>query len=61
MPGPVFSWRMVPSVVQQAWEVYAQTSSGYAAAAAIGVERSTVTKWLAADGGVRPRQGRSSR
>ena len=54
----VFSWRMVPSVYQRMWEVYARTSSGYAAAAAVGVERSSVTKWIAADGGVRPRQGR---
>jgi len=51
---------MVPSVYQQMWEVYAQTSSGYAAAAAVGVERSSVTKWIAADGGVRPRQGRQA-
>jgi len=55
-----FSWRMVPSVYQRIWEVYAQTSSGYAAAAAVGVERSSVTKWIAADGGVRPRQGRGA-
>ena len=51
---------MVPGVVHQMWEVYAQTSSGQAAAAAIGVERSTATKWIAADGGVRPRQGRDA-
>ena len=60
MAGPVFSQRMVPCVVQKMWEVYAQTSSGYAAAAAVGLERSTVTKWIAADGGVRPRQGRGA-
>lgn len=51
---------MVPSVYQRMWEVYARTSSGYAAAAAVGLERSSVTKWIAADGGVRPRQGRSA-
>lgn len=60
MSGLVFSWRMVPSVYQLMWEVYAQTSSGSAAAAAIGMERSSVTKWIAADGGVRPRQGRTA-
>ncbi len=60
MSGPGFSWRMVPSVYQRMWEVYAQTSSGYAAAAAVGMERSSVTKWIAADGGVRPRQGRQA-
>jgi transposase, IS30 family len=49
---------MVPSVYQQAWEVYARTSSQAAAAAAVGIERSTLTKWVAADGGVRPGQGR---
>lgn len=58
MAGLVFSWRMVPSVVHTAWEVWAQTSSQRAAAAAVGVERTTLTKWFAAEGGVRPRQGR---
>src|SRR6476469_3344396 len=58
MAGPVFSWRMVPSVVQQMWEVYAQTSSGPAAAAAIGVDRKTAFSWIAERGGVRPRAGR---
>jgi len=58
MAGLSFSWRMVPSVVQQMWEVYAQTSSGPAAAAAIGFDRKTVFSWIADRGGVRPRQGR---
>jgi IS30 family transposase len=56
----MFSWRMVPSVVHTAWEVWAQTSSQRAAAAAVGLERSTLSKWFAADGGVRPRQGRGA-
>lgn len=60
MAGPVFSWRMVPSVYQRAWEVYAQTSSQVSGSAAVGIERSTLTKWISADGGVRPRQGRSA-
>lgn len=51
---------MVPSVVQTAWEVYARTSSAAAAAAAVGLERSTLTKWFATDGGIRPRQGRGA-
>ncbi len=55
-----FSWRMVPSVLQEAWDVYAQTQSQAVAAAVVGVERSTVSKWIALDGGVRPRQGRSA-
>ena len=58
MAGPVFSWRMVPVVVQQMWEVYAQTSSGPSAAAAIGMDRKTAFSWIADRGGVRPRQGR---
>jgi IS30 family transposase len=58
--GPAFSWRMVPSVYQQAWDVYARSSSQAVAAAAVGVERSTLSKWVAADGGVRPRQGRGA-
>ncbi|MET0839873.1 MAG: IS30 family transposase [Marmoricola sp.] len=45
-------------MVQQMWEVYAQTSSGPAAAAAIGVDRKTAFSWIAEQGGVRPRQGR---
>lgn len=60
MAGLVFSWRMVPSVVQMAWDVYARTSSQAAAAAAVGLERSTLTRWFAADGGIRPRQGRNA-
>lgn len=51
---------MVPSVLQQAWDVYARTQSQAVAAAAVGVERSTLSKWIAADGGVRPRQGRNA-
>ncbi len=51
---------MVPSVLQEAWDVYAQTQSQAVAAAVVGVERSTVSKWIALDGGVRPRQGRSA-
>ena len=60
MTGLVFSWRMVPSVVQMAWDVYARTSSQAAASVAVGLERSTLTRWFAADGGVRPRQGRKA-
>jgi transposase, IS30 family len=60
MAGLVFSWRMVPSVYQRAWEIYAQTTSQAVAALEVGVERSTLSKWVAADGGVRPRQGRTA-
>jgi IS30 family transposase len=51
---------MVPSVYQSAWDVYARSSSQTVAAAAVGLERSTLSKWVAADGGVRPRQGRKA-
>jgi transposase, IS30 family len=51
---------MVPGVYQRAWDVYAQTSSQAAAAVAVGVERSSLSKWIAVDGGVRPRQGRGA-
>jgi IS30 family transposase len=49
---------MVPSVYQSAWDVYVRSSSQAVAAAAVGFERSTLSKWVAADCGVRPRQGR---
>ena len=51
---------MVPSVVQRAWDVYAQTQSQAVAAAVVGLERSTLSRWVATDGGVRPRQGRGA-
>lgn len=51
---------MVPSVLQMAWDVYARSQSHSVAAAAVGFERSTVSKWFAVDGGVRPRQGRDA-
>jgi transposase, IS30 family len=51
---------MVPSVYQRAWEVYARTTSQAVAAVEVGVERSTLSKWVVADGGVRPRQGRTA-
>jgi IS30 family transposase len=56
----MFSWQMVPSVMQTAWEVWAQTSSQRLAAGAVGLERSTLSKWFAAQGGVRPQQGRNA-
>ena len=51
---------MVPSVYQSAWDVYVRSSSQTVAAATVGVERSTLSKWVAADGGIRPRQGRKA-
>ncbi len=40
--------------------MYARSQSHGVAAAAVGFERSTVSKWFAQDGGVRPRQGRNA-
>jgi IS30 family transposase len=51
---------MVPGVYQQAWDVYARSLSQGSAAAAVGFERSSFSKWVLADGGVRPRQGRDA-
>ena len=49
---------MVPAVVQAMWQEYAESSSGPAAAAAVGVDRKSAFNWIAGAGGIRPRQGR---
>jgi transposase, IS30 family len=49
---------MVPAVVQTMWQVYGESLSGPVAAGAVGVDRKTAFNWIAAAGGVRPRQGR---
>jgi IS30 family transposase len=53
----VSSWvkRMLPGVQQQMWETYRLTGDLAAAAAAIGVERTTVRSWIVQQGGLRPR------
>ncbi|MCW2803448.1 MAG: family transposase, partial [Propionibacteriaceae bacterium] len=46
---------MLPVVQQQMWETYRLTGD-LAAAAAIGVDRTTVRDWMDRQGGLRPRQ-----
>jgi transposase, IS30 family len=54
----VSTWvkRMLPDMQQRMWQVYRLTGDVSAAAAAIGVERTTVRNWIAAQGGLRPRR-----
>jgi transposase, IS30 family len=54
-----FSVRMVPEIHQKFWEAMAQGAFFTEAVAAIGVDRRTGSRWLAAHGGVRPRRGRN--
>src|SRR5215210_3098395 len=46
---------MLPGVQQQMWETFRLTGDLAAAAAAIGVERTTVRSWIVQQGGLRPR------
>ena len=48
---------MVPAVVQAMWQEYAESSSGPAAAAAVGVDRKSAFNWIGGAGGI-VRQGR---
>ena len=54
----VSTWvkRMLPGVQQQMWETYRLTGDLAAAAAAIGVDRTTVRGWIFQHGGLRPRR-----
>jgi Helix-turn-helix domain len=53
-----FSDRMVPEVVQVFWAAMARGEFVTAATAEAGTYREKGTRWLAAEGGIRPRQGR---
>ena len=53
-----FSQRMVTEVVQQFWAAMARGEFITDAAAAAGTHRMMGTRWLRAEGGVRPRRGR---
>ena len=53
-----FSQRMVTEVVQQFWAAMARGEFITDAAAAAGTHRMMETRWLRAEGGVRPRRGR---
>jgi hypothetical protein len=52
-----YAKRMLPDVQQQMWVVYRQTGDLSAAAAVIGVDRTTVKSCVGQQGGLRP--GRS--
>jgi transposase, IS30 family len=54
-----FSDRMVPEVVQVFWAAMARGEFVTSAAAEAGTYREKGTRWLAAEGGVRPRRGRN--
>src|SRR5450755_67078 len=53
-----FSDRMVPEVVQGFWAAMARGEFVTVAAAEAGTYREKGTRWLAAEGGIRPRRGR---
>jgi len=53
-----FSDRMVPEVVQVFWAAMARGEFVTAAAAEAGTYREKGTRWLAVEGGIRPRRGR---
>ena len=53
-----FSDRMVPEVVQVFWAAMARGEFVTVAAAEAGTYREKGTRWLAAEGGIRPRRGR---
>jgi IS30 family transposase len=53
-----FSDRMVPETVQVFWAAMARGEFVTAAAAEAGTYREKGTRWLAAEGGIRPRRGR---
>lgn len=60
MVVPVFSRRMLSGVEQTVWDVYGQSGDMALAAGAVGMERTTVRKWIVEAGGVRSRRGRGS-
>jgi transposase, IS30 family len=53
-----FSDRMVPEIVQVFWAAMARGEFVTAAAAEVGTYREKGTRWLRAEGGIRPRRGR---
>ena len=54
----VFTWRMVPEVVQPFWAALQRGEFITGAAEGVGSYREMGGRWLAAAGGVRPRRGR---
>jgi len=57
----VFTWRMVPEVVQPFWAALQRGEFITGAAEGVGSYREMGGRWLAAAGGVRPRRGRGLR
>ena len=54
----VFTWRMVPEVVQPFWAALQRGEFITDAAEGVGTYRKKGARWMAAEGGVRPRRGR---
>jgi len=54
----VFTWRMVPEVIQPFWAALQRGEFITGAAEGAGTYRKKGTRWMAAEGGVRPRRGR---
>jgi IS30 family transposase len=55
----VFTWRMVPEVVQPFWAALQRGEFITDAAEGVGTYRKKGARWMAAEGGVRPRRGRA--
>jgi len=54
----VFTWRMVPEVVQPFWAASQRGEFITGAAEGVGTYRKNGARWMVAEGGVRPRRGR---
>ena len=54
----VFTWRMVPEVVQPFWAALQRGEFITDAAEGVGTYRKKGARWMVAEGGVRPRRGR---
>jgi len=54
----VFIWRMVPEVIQPFWEALQRGEFTTSAAEGVGTYQKKGARWMAAEGGVRPRRGR---
>ena len=54
----VFTWRMVPEVVQPFWAALQRGEFITDAAEGVGTYRMKGARWMVAEGGVRPRRGR---
>ena len=57
----VFTWRMVPEVVQPLWAALQRGEFITGAAEGVGTYRKKGARWMVAEGGVRPRRGRDLR